>query len=51
MNHLFENYARWDVELISGNGTKVFDTNGKEYLDFTSGIGVCNLGHCHPHVV
>ncbi|MBS4217615.1 acetylornithine transaminase [Bacillus sp. FJAT-49711] len=51
MNHLFENYARWDVEIVSGLGTKVVDSNGKEYLDFTSGIGVCNLGHCHPVVV
>ncbi|WP_313427916.1 acetylornithine transaminase [Siminovitchia terrae] len=51
MSHLFNTYARWDVELVSGNGTKVIDVNGKEYLDFTSGIGVCNLGHCHPIVV
>lgn len=51
MSHLFNTYARWDVELVSGNGTKVIDINGKEYLDFTSGIGVCNLGHCHPDVV
>jgi len=51
MTHLFENYARWDVEIVSGSGTKVIDSTGKEYLDFTSGIGVCNLGHCHPHVV
>ncbi|GIN92720.1 acetylornithine aminotransferase [Siminovitchia terrae] len=51
MPHLFNTYARWDVELVSGNGTKVIDVNGKEYLDFTSGIGVCNLGHCHPIVV
>ncbi|GIN96169.1 acetylornithine aminotransferase [Siminovitchia terrae] len=51
MSHLFNTYARWDVELVSGNGTKVIDVNGNEYLDFTSGIGVCNLGHCHPIVV
>lgn len=51
MSNLFENYARWDIELQSGNGTKIYDTNGKEYLDFTSGIGVCNLGHCNPNVV
>ncbi|VEF48113.1 acetylornithine aminotransferase [Bacillus freudenreichii] len=51
MSHIFNTYARWDVELVSGNGTKVIDKNGKEYLDFTSGIGVCNLGHCHPDVV
>ncbi|MBS4199097.1 acetylornithine transaminase [Bacillus sp. FJAT-49732] len=51
MTHLFENYARWDVEIVSGSGTNVVDSSGKDYLDFTSGIGVCNLGHCHPHVV
>ncbi|MBS4194122.1 acetylornithine transaminase [Lederbergia citri] len=51
MTHLFENYARWDVEIVSGSGCKVVDSNGREYLDFTSGIGVCNLGHCHPAVV
>jgi len=32
-------------------GTRVWDTDGKEYLDFTSGIGVLNTGHRHPHVV
>jgi len=51
MTHLFENYARWDVEIVSGSGANVKDSTGKEYLDFTSGIGVCNLGHCHPQVV
>src|SRR5699024_12765895 len=29
---------------------EVFDTSGKKYIDFTSGIGVCNLGHRHPYV-
>ncbi|CAM4009573.1 acetylornithine transaminase [Lederbergia lenta] len=51
MSKLFENYARWDIEIISGNGTKVYDSEEKEYLDFTSGIGVCNVGHCNPSVV
>jgi len=51
MTHLFENYARWDVEIVSGSGANVKDSTGKEYLDFTSGIGVCNLGHCHPQIV
>jgi 4-aminobutyrate aminotransferase / (S)-3-amino-2-methylpropionate transaminase / 5-aminovalerate transaminase len=32
-------------------GTRIWDTGGKEYLDFTSGIGVLNTGHRHPHVV
>lgn len=51
MTDLFENYGRWDLELVSGKGTTVMDINETEYLDFTSGIGVCNLGHCHPEVV
>lgn len=51
MNYVFETYGRWDVEIVSGKGTKVIDSNGKEYVDFTSGIGVCNLGHCPENVV
>jgi predicted acetylornithine/succinylornithine family transaminase len=37
--------------IVSGNGTKVRDADGKTYLDFTSGISVLNVGHCHPKVV
>ncbi|MEK3886476.1 acetylornithine transaminase [Bacillus sp. FSL K6-3431] len=51
MSNLFENYGRWDIEIVSGSGTKVYDAEEKEYLDFTSGIGVCNVGHCNPQVV
>ena len=32
-------------------GTRVWDTEGREYLDFIGGIGVLNTGHCHPRVV
>lgn len=39
------------VEVVSGNGCFLTGTNGKQYLDFSSGIGVCNTGHCHPKVV
>lgn len=45
MGYLFPTYARWDVEPISAEGSFLTDINGKTYLDFTSGIGVCNLGH------
>lgn len=48
---LFPNYKRWELEIVEGKGTKVIDANGTEYLDFVSGIAVCNLGHCHPAVV
>ena len=34
-----------------GAGCHVFTTDGKKYIDFTSGIGVVNTGHCHPKVV
>lgn len=37
--------------LVRGHGTKVIDAEGMNYLDFTSGIAVCNVGHCHPKVV
>ncbi|KAK4685949.1 hypothetical protein P7C73_g4192, partial [Tremellales sp. Uapishka_1] len=36
--------------LVKGEGAKVWDEEGKEFLDFTTGIGVVNLGHCHPAV-
>lgn len=51
MSRLFPTYARWDVEIEHANGTKVIDKNGKSYLDFVSGIAVCNLGHCHGAVL
>jgi acetylornithine/N-succinyldiaminopimelate aminotransferase len=44
-------YARFDVEFVSGSGGLLVDSDGVEYLDFLSGIAVCNTGHCHPHVV
>jgi predicted acetylornithine/succinylornithine family transaminase len=44
-------YARYPVLLVSGKGTRVWDLDGEEYLDFVSGLAVCNLGHCHPKVV
>jgi len=50
MSHLFPTYSRWEVEPASAKGTKITAVDGKEYLDFTSGIGVCNLGHCHPSI-
>jgi len=45
------NYARADVEFVRGEGTRLWDSGGAEYLDFLSGISVCNVGHCHPKVV
>lgn len=42
---------RQPVVIVKGQGTRVWDINGKEYLDFTAGWAVNNLGHCHPAVV
>lgn len=48
---LTPNYGVRDVMLVRGEGCRVWDADGREYLDFLSGISVCNLGHCHPNVV
>src|SRR2546426_9098406 len=42
---------RQPVALVRGEGMRVWDSDGKEYLDFTGGISVTALGHCHPKVV
>ncbi|MCS7008945.1 MAG: acetylornithine transaminase, partial [Chthoniobacterales bacterium] len=43
-------YSRFPLEISRGSGASVWDTDGNEYLDFSSGIAVCSLGHCHPAV-
>lgn len=45
MNHLFPTYTRFPFEIVKGQGTHLFDEKGNEYLDLTSGIGVCGLGY------
>ncbi|WP_270995021.1 acetylornithine transaminase [Listeria seeligeri] len=50
MNHVFPTYTRFPIDLVQGKGTIVTDGAGKKYLDFTSGIAVCNLGHCPENV-
>ncbi|MBC1924547.1 acetylornithine transaminase [Listeria innocua] len=50
MKHVFSTYNRFPIDIVKGNGTVVKDTTGKPYLDFTSGIAVCNLGHCPENV-
>jgi len=49
-NYLFSNYARKPFEIMEGNGCYVTDNHGKKYLDFTSGIGVMNLGYNQAHL-
>jgi acetylornithine/N-succinyldiaminopimelate aminotransferase len=44
-------YARLPVEFVRGEGARLWDAEGNEYLDFLCGISVTNLGHCHPRVV
>ncbi|MFC5602299.1 acetylornithine transaminase [Sporosarcina koreensis] len=51
MSTLFNNYARRPLHIVKGAGTVVEDANGKQYLDFTSGIAVVSLGHAHPAIV
>ncbi|MGG1440464.1 aspartate aminotransferase family protein [Brevibacillus laterosporus] len=48
--HVMNTYARWDVTIVKGSGTTVWDHTGKAYVDCTSGIGVTSLGHCPPAV-
>ena len=49
MTKLFSNYKRAAIDFASAHGNYLTDTDGKTYLDFSSGIGVTNLGY-HPHV-
>ncbi len=49
--YLLQNYARYPVVLQRGKGAYLWDTNGKKYLDFISGIGVNALGHNHPRMM
>lgn len=44
-------FNRMPLAFSRGEGAKLWDVEGNEYLDALAGIAVCNLGHCHPHVV
>ncbi len=44
-------YARAPVEFVRGDGARLWDAEGKEYLDFFAGLSVHNAGHCHPRIV
>ncbi|MGZ5322611.1 MAG: aspartate aminotransferase family protein [Solirubrobacterales bacterium] len=44
-------YRREPVEFVRGEGARLWDSEGREYLDFLGGISVCSIGHCHPAVV
>jgi acetylornithine/N-succinyldiaminopimelate aminotransferase len=47
---IMNTYARQPVVLVRGEGVRLWDLDGKEYLDFLAGIAVCNLGHAHPGI-
>jgi acetylornithine/N-succinyldiaminopimelate aminotransferase len=49
--YLAPNYKRIPLAFVRGQGARLFTEDGVEYLDFTSGIAVCNLGHTHPRLV
>jgi acetylornithine/N-succinyldiaminopimelate aminotransferase len=50
-DHVIGTYARNPVQFVRGAGTRLWDEDGEEYLDFLAGISVLNVGHCHPRVV
>lgn len=45
------NYAPLKLVITKGKGVKVWDTDGKQYIDCISGFSVANQGHCHPTIV
>lgn len=49
--HIAKTYGRYPIVAIRGEGCRLFDADGKTYLDFVAGVAVNNLGHCHPKVV
>jgi acetylornithine/N-succinyldiaminopimelate aminotransferase len=48
--HVMQTYGRLPVAFVRGKGTKLWDSEGNEYLDFLSGLAVTSLGHAHPAV-
>lgn len=48
---VIQTYTRQPILLVRGSGAKVWDAEGREYLDFVAGIAVNTVGHCHPSVV
>jgi acetylornithine aminotransferase/acetylornithine/N-succinyldiaminopimelate aminotransferase len=49
--YLANTYARFPIVLVRGRGVRIWDSDGKEYLDCVGGIAVDALGHCHPKMV
>ncbi len=49
--YIMKTYGRYPIVPVKGEGCRLWDADGKEYLDFLGGVAVNNLGHCHPKVV
>ena len=49
--YIMNTYGRFPLSFVRGEGTRLWDADGKAYLDFVGGIAVCILGHCHPQLV
>lgn len=49
-SYVMPTFGRSQVEFVRGEGMKLYDADGKEYLDFLAGIAVCSLGHAHPAI-
>lgn len=49
--HVLPTYGRFPLAPVRGEGCRLWDENGKRYIDFCTGIAVCSLGHCHPRLV
>ena len=49
--YVMKTYTRYPITLERGSGCRVWDTEGREYLDFVAGIATCTLGHAHPAMV
>jgi acetylornithine aminotransferase len=49
--YIMKTYGRYPIVPVRGAGCRLWDADGKEYLDFLAGVAVNNLGHCHPRVV
>ncbi|MET1001448.1 MAG: acetylornithine transaminase [Acidimicrobiia bacterium] len=48
--HVMQTYGRLPVAFVRGDGTRLWDSDGNEYLDFLSGLAVTSLGHAHPEI-
>ena len=48
---VMQTYGRFPIAIAKGEGCRLWDTDGKEYLDFVAGIATCTLGHAHPALI